>query len=356
MSNELSIEEIIANKTNIAPDQCLKNPYQDDVPSYTLLKYFKPSKLMQYYTHLLPIHYHKSLANDLKLGSSIFLNQFKDIYPLPDIPQARMDDQYDEDSVHSDPKLQQVFDEFPFFKFGGVSFQCTHDYLWCADPKENARAKDAFEIRYGIKLSDVYISLDELASVTSLNSLFSEIDDFLIVGNHDDTVLTILDNDLPYGARESSEKYECHFKPVFCIDQGVPVKYIKTVNDNGEMFRSKEYESNQRHQYAEQRKKTLKKLGEFYKTNNPNDYSVVGYPTDIDFVVKTGMHEFTLLGYDRFLQNGNFFITNVRYDRAGEDLKYTIKKCNFRQLPQQLDVIQKTRALHFNKMYGPRER
>ena len=75
--------------------------------------------------------------------------------------------------------LAQIFDNFLFFKFGGVPFVCTHDYLWNTRPGTNGHAKDMFEINYGIKLSDVYISLDELQSVASFNSLFSMIDDFL---------------------------------------------------------------------------------------------------------------------------------------------------------------------------------
>ena len=353
MPDEPSFEEVVANKTGVEPDQyyeTLQAKLNKDTPlQHYLIKHFKFSKLAKYWD--LPRFYHKILVNDLQLTSSHFLNRLGAVYPVPEIPRADI-----ADTDNSEPKLKQIFDEFPFFKFGGIPFVCSHDYLWGNRPGLNGQDKDIFEIRYGIKLSDVYISLYELQSVASFNSLFATIDDFIVTGNHDDTVLTIIDNDLPYGAKGSVEKHECHFKPIFCIDQGVPVKYIKTVNDNDKIPRSRQYESARRHEYAVQRKQTLKKLGEFYKNNNPNDYSITGYPTDIDFIVKTGLHEFTFLGYDRFSKQGNFFITNIRYDNNVDNLQYTIKKCNFIQLPGQINAIQRARAMHFNKMYGPKGR
>ena len=353
MPDKPSLQEVVANKTGIEPDQYDKT-LSASLKKYLALdsclgKYFPFRLLAKYWTF--PNFYHKTLVNDLRLESSWFLNRFGSIYPMPAIPSPDMDDADD-----SEPKLKQIFDEFPFFKFGGVPFVCSHDYLWNNHPGQNSRDKDVFEIRYGIKLSDVYISLYELQSVASFNSIFSMIDDFIITGNDDNTVLTIIDNDLPYGATDSVEKYECHFKPIFCLDQGVPVKYIKTVNDDDKILHNRWYEADRRHQYAEQRTQVLKKLGEFYKINNPNDYSVVGYPIDIDFVVKTGQHEFTFLGYDRFSNNGNFLITNVRCAANTGELKYTIKKCNFTQMPEQINAIQRARAIHFNKMYTPKNR
>lgn len=354
MPNEPSFEEIIANKTGIEPDQydayeTLRTKRRKEAPLQRyLMKHFKFSELAKYWD--LPHLYHKMLVNDLQLTSSLFLNRFGTVYSVPKIPSVDVDN-----TDNSTPKIAQVFDEFPCFKFGGVPFVCTHDYLWNTEPGKNGHAKDMFEINYGIKLSDVYISLDELQSVASFNSLFSMIDDFFVTGNHDDTVLTIIDNDLPYGTKDSVTKHECHFEPIFCIDQGVPVKYIKTVSSDKIFFPSW-YESEQRHKYAEQRKSVLKKLGEFYKTNNPNDYSVVGYPTDVDFIIKTGLHEFTFLGYDKFSKQDCFYITNVRYDNNTDNLKYTIKKCNFIQMPGQINAIQRARAMHFNKMYGPKNR
>ncbi len=354
MPDEPSFEEIIANKTGIEPDQydayeTLRTKMRKEAPLQRyLMKHFKFSELAKYLD--LPHLYHKMLVNDLQLTSSLFLNRFGTVYSVPKIPSVDVDN-----TDNSTPKIAQVFDEFPFFKFGGVPFVCTHDYLWNTEPGKNGHAKDMFEINYGIKLSDVYISLDELQSVASFNSLFSMIDDFFVTGNHDDTVLTIIDNDLPYGTKDSVTKHECHFEPIFCIDQGVPVKYIKTVSSDKIFFPSW-YESEQRHKYAEQRKSVLKKLGEFYKTNNPNDYSVVGYPTDVDFIIKTGLHEFTFLGYDKLSKQDCFYITNVRYDNNTDNLKYTIKKCNFIQMPGQINAIQRARAMHFNKMYGPKNR
>lgn len=154
--------------------------------------------------------------------------------------------------------------------------------------------------------------------------------------------------------RVHAKKHACNFRPVFCVDQGVPVKYIKTVNDDG-MF-TREYVAEQRHKYAQQRTQTLKKLGEFYRCNNPNDYAVTGYPTDIDFIVKTGLCEFTFLCYDRSSQRGDFLITRVRYKTDGTDPKYTINKCDFRNLPRKIDDIHRARAMHFNKMYDSKGR
>ena len=67
------------------------------------------------------------------------------------------------------------------------------------------------------------------------------------------------------------------------------------------------------------------------------------------------MHEFTFLGYDRSSKQGNFLITNVRYDNTG-NIHYVIKKCNFMQMPQQINSILCARAMHFNKMYGSKNR
>lgn len=356
MPDEPSLAEIIVDKTGIEPDQYLKGCQdrlkEDADLSQVILNNtnLRPVDLMQYFP--VDTHYNKPLVNDLKLRNSRFLNQFGNIYTVPKIPQARMAD--GDDDIHSDPKLVRICDEFPYFMFGGVSFTCTHDYWWGPDPKSNAHAKDMFEIQYGIKLSDVYISLEELASTACMNSIFTEIDDFFVTGNYDNTVLTIWDNDLPYGAQGSCEKHACNFRPVFCVDQGVPVKYIKTVNDDG-MF-TREYVAEQRHKYAQQRTQTLKKLGEFYRCNNPNDYAVTGYPTDIDFIVKTGLCEFAFLCYDRSSQRGDFLITRVRYKTDGTDPKYTINKCDFRNLPRKIDDIHRARAMHFNKMYGSKGR
>ncbi len=354
MPDEPSFEEVVANKTGVEPGQfCDCETTQtklnkDTLLQHYLIEHFKFSKLAKYWEF--PHFYHKTLVNDLQLTSSLFLNRLRTVYPVSKIPSADIDG-----TDETTPKIARIFDEFPFFKFGGVPFVCTHDYIWNTRSGTNGHAKDMFEINYGIKLSDVYISLNELQSAASFNSLFSMIDDFFVTGNHDDTVLTIIDNDLPYGTKDSVTKHECHFKPIFCIDQGVPVKYIKTVSSDKIFFPSW-YESEQRHKYAEQRKSVLKKLGEFYKTNNPNDYSVVGYPTDVDFIIKTGLHEFTFLGYDKFSKQDCFYITNVRYDNNTDNLKYTIKKCNFIQMPGQINAIQRARAMHFNKMYGPKNR
>ncbi len=299
-----------------------------------------------------PIHERKFLVNDLQLDSSLFLNKCGNVYQVPKIPRVCLNTKLELDYYES--KLAQICNEFSHFQFGGISFTCTHDYWWGPDQKDNARAKDMFERLYRINISDVYISLNELCSVADHESLFTEIDDFFVTGNYDDTVLTILDNDLTYDAKGSCAKNECHFRPVFCIDRGVPVKYIKRVNDNNEIFRSRKYESEQRHKYAEQRTLTLKKLGEYYKTNNPNYDATIGYPTDIDFVVKTGLREFTFLCYDRSSIKGNFFITNVRYDNDGNDLKYIIRKCDFQNLPKTINAIQCARVSHFNKMYNPK--
>lgn len=353
MPDEPSFEEVVANRTGVEPEQCyetLHTRWIKDAPlRHYLITHFKFSQLATYWE--LPHLYHKTLVNDLQLTSSLFLNQLGPVYPVSKIPSADVDD-----PDEMTPKIAQIFNEFPYFKFGGVPFVCTHDYLWNTDPGENGHAKDMFEINYGIKLSDVYISLDELQSVAAYNSLFSVIDDFFVTGNDDDTVLTIFDNDLPYGARDSDTKHECHFKPIFCIDQGVPVRYIKTVSDDASVLCSHKYESEQRHKYAEQRKLVLKQLGEFYKTSNPNDYFVVGYPTDIDFIVKTGLHEFTFLSYDRGSKQGNFLITNVRYNNNTDNLQYMMKKCNFIQMPEQINAIQRARAMHFNKMYSSKNR
>ncbi len=347
MSDKPSLEEVIANNTNIEPEhystKIQRKKFEFDLDGY-LIQHFKFSTLARY---LEPLHFdYKTLVNNLQPISSFFLNRFGTVYPVPEIPSADVDD-----PGNSDPKIKQIFDEFPFFKFGGVPFVCSHDYLWQTRSGQNGQDKDIFEIRYGIKLSDVYISLNELQSVAAFNSIFSIIDDFVVTGNYNNTVLTIIDNDLPYGAKGSFEKYECHFKPIFCIDQGIPVKYIKTVSDTGTLY-SHKYASEQRHEYTMQRKHTLKRLGEFYKTNNLK----ASYPTDIDFIVKTGLHEFTFLGYDRFSNQGDFFVTNVIYDDNNDNFKYTIKKCNFTQMPQQINAIQYARAMHFNKIYGSKTR
>ena len=353
MPDEPSFEEVVANKTGVEPDlycETLQTKLNKDIPlRHYLIEHFKFSQLAKYweFSHF----YHKTLVNDLLLTSSLFLNRFGTVYPVSKIPSADVDGT--DETTH---KIARIFEEFPFFKFGGVPFVCTHDYIWNTRSGTNGHAKDMFEINYGIKLSDVYISLNELQSVASFNSLFAMIDDFFVTGNYDDTVLTIFDNDLPYGAKDSSTKHECHFKPIFCIDQGVPVRYIKTVSDNNNVLFSHQYESEQRHKYTEQRKFVLTKLGEFYKTSNPNDYSVAGYPTDIDFIVKTGLHEFTFLSYDRFSKQGSFLITNIRYDNNTDNLQYTMKKCTFIQMPEQINAIQRARAMHFNKMYGPKNR
>ena len=353
MPDEPSFEEVIANKTGVEPGQYCETTQtklnKDTLLQHYLIEHFKFSKLAKYWEF--PHFYHKTLVNDLQLSSSLFLNRLGTVYHVSKIPSADIDG-----TDETTPKIARIFDEFPFFKFGGVPFVCTHDYIWNTRSGTNGHAKDMFEINYGIKLSDVYISLNELQSAASFNSLFSMIDDFFVTGNYDDTVLTIFDNDLPYGAKDSSTKHECHFKPIFCIDQGVPVRYIKTVSDNNNVLCSHQYESGQRHKYAEQRKFVLTKLGEFYKTSNPNDNSVDGYPTDIDCIVKTGLHEFTFLSYDRFSKQGNFLITNVRYDNNTDNLQYTMKKCTFIQMPGQINAIQRARAMHFNKMYGPKNR
>ena len=160
--------------------------------------------------------------------------------------------------------------------------------------------------------------------------------------------MIIIDNDLDYSACGSGEKYDCYFKPVFCMDRGVPVKYIKTVDDAKPMQSA--FIPERRFEYDMQRKQTLKNLNNVFKPSGMKEIN--GYPTEIDFIVKTGLREFVFLSYDRFKNDGDFWFTKVNYSLDGADPKSVIKKCDFRNLQQNINLLQRARANHFNKMYA----
>lgn len=290
--------------------------------------------------------------DDLSFSNSRFFCDCNGGYRVNQIPQISV---YDEEyGIRS--KLYSIYDYFALFKFGGIPFQCTHKipeqynfiYSGVVEPEDRC----FFETRYNIKIDNVYISLDELCSVADWNGVFSIVDDFIIAGNHDNTVLTIIDNDLDYSACGSGERYDCYFKPAFCIDKGVPVKYIKTVDDSRPMEKISVPE--RRFEYDMQRKQTLKKLGNVFKLSTKDGIS--GYPTEIDFVAKTGLREFVFLSYDRLKNNGDFWFTKVNYSLDGSDPESVIKKCDFRNLQQNINLVQRARACHFNKMYAQKDK
>jgi len=290
--------------------------------------------------------------DDLSFENSRFFNSFKDMGFVHKIPGISI-----ETEESSNSKLEGIFKYFPFFKFGGIPFKCSHEIPWewgVFSGIQKTEDKYMFEMHYGIKIDSVYISLNELASVANFGGVLSEIDDYFVVGNHDNTVLTIIDNDLDYCVKDSVENNECHFKPVFCIDCGVPVKYIKTADDSKPFLYKCIPE--RRFEYNLQRKQTLNKLNNVFKQPLYEDNHISGYPTEIDFIVKTGLRQFTFLSYDRFQNNGDFWITNVNYNVDGSDPVSVIKKYDFRNLPQNIKSIQQARANHFNKMYHSKEK
>jgi hypothetical protein len=292
-------------------------------------------------------------TDDLSINNSQFFNRFDNVYRVNQIPHISIDD----GGEIGRNKLGNIFNYFTYFKFGNVPFICSHDIDDGAaifPGTQTVKDKDIFEMRYGIKLEGVYISLNELQDVADYSGIVSEIDDFFVVGNYDNTVLTIIDNDLDYSARESIEKYKCNFKPVFVLDRGIPVKYIKVVDDNKPFYNK--YVPERRLEYNLQRKQHLKKLNDVFKHPDKQDNFISGYPADIDFVVKTGLRQFSLLSYDRFSNTGDFWITNVRYNNDGRDPEFIIKKCNFWNLQQNIKAIQRARANHFNKMYAAKEK
>jgi hypothetical protein len=266
------------------------------------------------------------------------------------IPQINIYREYD-----TEPKIKGVFDNFPLFKFGGIPFTCSHGNLGefgIISGIASDADRNMFNVQYGINLDKVYISLNELSSVAGFSGVFSEIDDFIVVGNNDNTLLTIIDNDLDYSAKYSHEKRECHFQPVLCIDRAVPVKYIKTADD-AKPFHNQQIPE-RRIEYNLQRNQTLEKLNNIFSQTTHNQ--IYGFPTDIDFVAKTGLHEFTILNYNRFGTRVDFWITNVRCDTNDGNPKTVIKKCNFQNLPDAINNIQRARATHFDKMYGNKNR
>ncbi len=288
------------------------------------------------------------LKDDLSLNNSYFFGGVSGCYRVNQIPQINV---YEEEPGFKS-KLYGICDYFPLFKFGGISFKCTHkipeQYNYIYSGKVEPEDRYFFETKYNIKIDNVYISLAELFSVADWSGILSVVDDFIIAGNHDNSVLTIIDNDLDYSACGSGEKYDCYFKPVFCIDRGVPVKYIKTVDDSKPMENA--FVPERRFEYDMQRKQTLKNLNNVFKPSGVKEIS--GYPTEIDFIVKTGLHEFVFLSYDRFKNDGDFWFTKVNYSLDGADPRSVIKKCDFRNLQQNINLLQRARANHFNKMYA----
>lgn len=355
MSDEAYIEEIISANPNVPSVKQIMYGYHGRAPTEETMETIilnntdlRPVDIMQYQGPLGASPRH-ALSTDLSLVNSNFFNAYKGNYPVNSIPHICMAND-NLDDTDSTLDLKEIFDEFPFFHFGGLSFTCTHEYDWNFR-HEKPGARDIFETRYGIKIDGVYISLNELSRVANFAGLITSIDDFLVTGNHNDTILTIWDNDFTYSSKNSLEKQECNFRPVFAIDRGIPLKYIKTTNDK-EPFSGKCDEKLQQ-EYNIQRKLHLAKLNNIFRHHDANGKDFLNdYPADIDFLVKTGLHQFTFLSYDRFLQNGDFFITNVRYNTNGSDPKYVIKKCGFQDLPQQIKMIQCARASHFNKMYS----
>lgn len=288
--------------------------------------------------------------DDLSFNNSRFFSDVDGACQVNQIPQINV---YEEEpGIKS--KLYSICDNFAFCNFGGIPFQCTHkmpeqyNFIYSGHVKPEDRC--FFETHYNIKINNVYISLGELISVADYDGVFSIVDDFIIAGNHDNTVLTIIDNDLDYSACGSVERYDCYFKPAFCIDRGVPVKYIKTVDDSRPMENM--FVPERRFEYNMQRKQTLKKLNHVFASPDKKDNVISGYPTEIDFVVKTGLHEFVLLSYDRLKNNGDFWFTKVNYSLDGSDPKSVIKKCDFQNLQQNIGALQRARASHFNKMYN----
>lgn len=355
MSDEEYLEEIISAKPGVpSVKQILygyygctptEEPLEDIILNNTNLE---PVDLMQYQGPLGKPPKH-ALSTDLSLVNSNFFNAYKGAYPINSIPHICMANDNLEDT-DSPLDLKEIFDEFPFFHFGGLSFTCTHEYNWNFR-HEKSGARDVFETRYGIKIDEVYISLNELSHVANFAGIITSIDDFLVTGNYNDTILTIWDNDFTYSSKDSLEKQECNFRPAFAIDRGIPLKYIKTVDDTAPFSGRRDEKLQQ--EYNIQRKLHLAKLNNIFRHHDTNRKDFINdYPAEIDFIVKTGLRKFTFLSYDRFLQNGDFFITNVHYNTDGTDPKYAIKKCGFQDLPQQIKMIQCARASHFNKMYS----
>ena len=355
MSDEEYIEEIISANPDVPSVKQILYGYSGHAPTEETMETIilnntdlRPVDIMQYQGPLGASPRH-ALSTDLSLVNSNFFNAYTGDYPVNSIPHICMANDNIED-MDSPLDLKEIFDEFPFFHFGGLSFTCTHEYDWNFK-HEKSGARDIFETRYGIKIDEVYISLNELSRVADFAGIITSIDDFFVTGNYNDTILTIWDNDFTYSSKDSLEKQECNFRPAFAIDRGIPLKYIKTTNDK-EPFSGKRDEKLQQ-EYNIQRKLHLAKLNNIFRHHDANGKDFLNdYPAEIDFIVKTGLRKFTFLSYDRFLQNGDFFITNVHYNTDGTDPKYVIKKCSFQDLPQQIKMIQCARASHFNKMYS----
>lgn len=354
MSEDWSIEEVISNKPGVESVQELCYGNKEWIFSKKLLDIIienpnlglRPVDLMLGYKT--PVLQENAVSkDDLSIKNSYFFNTPQNVCPVHEIPGISTE-KFDD----NDTKMESVFKCTPMFKFGGIPFSCSHKIPWewgtcTGDPKPDDKYR--FEMLYGIKLDSVYISLNELRTVASFQDVFSEIDDFFIVGTHNGKILTIFDNDMDYSANGSYKKTECHFNPVVVLDRGVPVKYIKTADDS-QPFEHKQIPE-RKYEYDLQRKQVLHKLGEVFQQTKPNDNCITGYPTEIDFIVKTGLHEFTLLSYDRFKNNGDFWITNIRYNTDGTDPKTIINKCDYKNLQQNINAIQRARANHFNKMY-----
>ena len=352
MPDKSSIEEIISNKPGVESvnELCYGNKNWNFDKSLLRIIIENPNLGLQPVDLMLgfkkPALQENAVSkDDLSIKHSYLFNTAKNAYPVCEIPSISFE-KFDD----GDTKLQCIFKCTPMFKFGGIPFSCSHEIpwewgIWTGSPQPDDKYR--FEMHYGIKLDSVYISLNELKTVADFQDVFSEIDDFFIVGDCNSRILTIFDNDIDYLANGSDKKIECHFNPIVVLDRGVPVKYIKTADDLEPFVYQKIPE--RRAEYTLQRKQVLHKLGNVFQQA---DYDINGYPTEIDFIVKTGLHEFTLLSYDRFKNKGDFWITNIRCSTDGTDPQTVIKKCDFRGLEQNINAIQRARANHFNKMYA----
>ena len=355
MPEKQSLEEIISKKPGVKSVQDLCYGDKDWHFDNLLLRMVLENPNLGLEPVDLMIDYPKTVLqanaiakDDLSIKHSYFFNNYQNVYPVSKIPSISI-----EKVNETDKKIQGIFECLPYFKFGGMPFQCSHKIplefgTWTEKPKTEDRCR--FKINYGINLDNVYISLNELITVAEWNDVFSEIDDFFVVGANGGKLLTIIDNDMDYSVCGSNNKTECHFKPVFVLDRGVPVKYIKTADDNHPFERK--YIPERQLEYELQRKHVLHNLGDIFKQTKVTNDDIIGYPTEIDFVVKTGLHQFTVLSYDRFKNNGDFWITNVQCHMDGTDPQTVIKKCDFQNLHQNINAIQRARADHFNKMYA----